>query len=1393
MIQIWKTIPLFISSTFRDMHAERDELNNVVFPAIAERLKPRRCRLEPIDLRIGVETDSTQTERERELTILKVCLAEIERSRPFLLVLLGDRYGWVPGSDRIDAASSEAGFTPTDNNASVTALEIEYGLLKKDPLQRRRSLLCLREPLPYDRMRDGKAAIFSDAHATDPGAPDRVRRLQKLKQNIVADSELSCHTLRYTLDWNEARQHPDADGPNGIKAWGQKVEAALWQLLDDETKAFAVQKEPTWQEEEQFAIDELVERLNGSFVGRTAIVRQALALASSPTSNGAPWGLCLVGDTGAGKSALFAHLVHELSRQKEVLLLVHAAGISPRAGQTEWMLRRWIGELGKSIGEFPEVPNDLKAEELEKLFAQLLHRVAAKHRVVVMVDALNQFVRTERARTVSWLPLVWPDNARFIATAIRGEETSHLVHHAGLSLVGVPPLDDFEVDAVAEKVYGRYHRQPNAAVLRELSALRLPDGTAAVGNPLWLTLALDLLNQLDADDFTEAESATGSSAEAQLRQVVLQRARTLPPDVEGLYGVLLRRVEKVAGKVETCAFAMLTALSRFGWREEDLEKLLPAVSAILSNQKSAIGNPQFKWNPLCFAVLRRCFRAHLVKRGALGQWDFAHATLRHAIQARVSKDEDLMSAIHRAIVHHLVNLPWTNTPGEDSDPLRESELMVHLIWAGDAEHAAQLLANIEGPYALRTATGYSAKSPSIQALADHITLGGNATPNSHLDWVANLLSHPGLSFEQVDCIAWRFNTDLDSALAATASLSNRRLLAEAVLQARQRLAGASQPDHESKLALSRSLNKVSQIALASGDLAASAHFAGESKRIGEQYATMERDAKDEKRTSLAGSVEPTQREYNQVTPRSRPGWDDWSEAPRIDWDDPDSLNSYKQKLEAMLAADLERQRELQEDLRELEADIHTDQLSDQDERCHALDTLGQVAQEQGDLTTAKQHFAESLAIREKIAASDRYYEQWLRCVADPQEPATIELEMPSRSGWQNNLAVSLNFLGNLALRQGDLDGSSRFYSRSHAIMRRLVEGDSSNIFKRKSIYQANLATISVQLGRIEQTRGDLDTALCRYTEAFNLMEQLVAYDPTNPEFQLGLAEVRMNIADISVAKYDFPSAQNYCDESVANIERIAASDLTNHNWQQRLCRAQERLANLAATRNDFSEAFRLRRLLHQSIKRMAELFPHSTAYQRALAMSHLKLAALADNIKDQTTLRHELQAGTLVLQGMKQRGIMLPSDVPLLEQLLQTRNASSSQITSRKEAAPSTSASPTQPARTVSAADSLPQTLRGDSFEEMREVANNSFQKGLWEVAAMYLEKLLLSGEPIEQVSPRLITCLLNAHETPLESDVKRIKTLLQQLEQTGYAHLAAPLRQQLQTILPRKTGWKFW
>ena len=167
------------------MHAERDHLAKVVFPDLEERLKPLRCRIEPIDLRVGVETNDAKTEQEREQQILKVCLQEIECSRPFLLVLLGDRYDWVPEESRIRAAAEEEGFETDARGKSVTALEIEYGLLKKDAKQRRRSLLYLRTPLPYEKMPRDVAAVYSDAHAGDALALERADHLAALKERIL--------------------------------------------------------------------------------------------------------------------------------------------------------------------------------------------------------------------------------------------------------------------------------------------------------------------------------------------------------------------------------------------------------------------------------------------------------------------------------------------------------------------------------------------------------------------------------------------------------------------------------------------------------------------------------------------------------------------------------------------------------------------------------------------------------------------------------------------------------------------------------------------------------------------------------------------------------------------------------------------------------------------------------------------------------------------------------------------------------------------------------------------------------------------------------------------------------------------------------------------------------
>ena len=67
----WQTRPVFVSSTFKDMQAERDYLRQVVFPRVEEELRKGRIQLEPIDLRQGVETADLPSEEAREQLVLK--------------------------------------------------------------------------------------------------------------------------------------------------------------------------------------------------------------------------------------------------------------------------------------------------------------------------------------------------------------------------------------------------------------------------------------------------------------------------------------------------------------------------------------------------------------------------------------------------------------------------------------------------------------------------------------------------------------------------------------------------------------------------------------------------------------------------------------------------------------------------------------------------------------------------------------------------------------------------------------------------------------------------------------------------------------------------------------------------------------------------------------------------------------------------------------------------------------------------------------------------------------------------------------------------------------------------------------------------------------------------
>ncbi len=386
-------------------------------PVLRDRLHERFHHLEPIDLRWGVETASADEQHAKEMPILKVCLAEIKRSRPFLIALVGDRYGWLPPVERMRAAAEEAGFGKAVAGKSVTALEIEYGILDSEE-QRQMSRVYFREPLPYGEMDPATAAEYCDLKAGPDGA-EAYLRLEALKERIRTEMPGRWRTYRAQWDAESRRV-------TNLEVWGAQVLEDVRTDLEEATREFAGAAPATWQREEAWVTEQFIEEKSRDFKGRLSSIEEAVKAASSSPGDASGWGLCLTGEAGSGKSSLFAKLARELAA-KDVVLLTHAAGVTPRSSQVDVLLRRWTGELAAQLGEADPSESLSPREEMERAFSSVLSRVAGTRRVVCLIDALNQFERTPAGRHLTWLPKLWPENARLIATGIPGSESATLL------------------------------------------------------------------------------------------------------------------------------------------------------------------------------------------------------------------------------------------------------------------------------------------------------------------------------------------------------------------------------------------------------------------------------------------------------------------------------------------------------------------------------------------------------------------------------------------------------------------------------------------------------------------------------------------------------------------------------------------------------------------------------------------------------------------------------------------------------------------------------------------------------------------------------------------------------------------------------------------------------
>jgi hypothetical protein len=91
-----KAFRLFVSSTFADFAAERDVLQRDVFPTLDAYCAAKGYQFYPLDLRWGINEEAQLDQRTAEICLNEVRAAKQDYPPPNFLILIGDRYGFVP-------------------------------------------------------------------------------------------------------------------------------------------------------------------------------------------------------------------------------------------------------------------------------------------------------------------------------------------------------------------------------------------------------------------------------------------------------------------------------------------------------------------------------------------------------------------------------------------------------------------------------------------------------------------------------------------------------------------------------------------------------------------------------------------------------------------------------------------------------------------------------------------------------------------------------------------------------------------------------------------------------------------------------------------------------------------------------------------------------------------------------------------------------------------------------------------------------------------------------------------------------------------------------------------------------------------------------------------------
>ncbi|XP_061446484.1 telomerase protein component 1 [Rhineura floridana] len=544
----WRSVRVFVSSTFRDMHGERDLLIRCVFPELRARAAQFCLTIEDIDLRWGITEHESQQNKQLEL-----CLSEVSQSQLFIGIL-GERYGHVPEEYSLPDEPQFEWMKSYPTGRSITELEsVQFLNGCNNPASASRAFFYLREPDFLGSVPDAwKADFVTESEEAKSRLADFKECLEKY--------EGVASIARYVCQWGGVAQ--GRPYVKSLEDFGVKVLQDVWECLRHqfiEREGSTLDNDSDKQEENvlQDSFQELQQR---RFCARAKLLHATVAQLRGGKL------YVVSGEPGQGKTVFLAALSQVLRMkappQKEdpapsYHVVAHFTRARPDQAEAQVVLSHLCAQLRKLLEQPPTPPRSYRG--LVGQFESLLHSVAQslkrRQSLVVLVDGAD-LIHVAGGQLVSdWLPEELPPRVSLVLSV--SEESALLgslkrwKDAVSISLGALDPPDRVAVVRQDLALYGK--KLEESAFNNQMRLVLLKRGSR---QPLYLTLLTQDLRLFA------------------LYEKLSERIQKLPVSLPLLLQHLLGCLEQDHG-VELVAVALVALwASRDGLTEQDLYAIL---------------------------------------------------------------------------------------------------------------------------------------------------------------------------------------------------------------------------------------------------------------------------------------------------------------------------------------------------------------------------------------------------------------------------------------------------------------------------------------------------------------------------------------------------------------------------------------------------------------------------------------------------------------------------------------------------------------------------------------------------------------------------------------------------------------------------------------------------